>query len=138
MEQEKIRELIRAAFAARENAYCEYSHFAVGAALLAKDGEIYHGCNVENISYGATICAERNAFFQAVAKGKRDFKAIAIVGGLSDGDAVADYAYPCGMCLQVMSEFCKDDFLVIVAKSIGDYQSVTLKELLPKGFAGIR
>ncbi len=127
--------LIRAALAARENAYVPYSHYAVGAALLSDDGEIISGCNIENASYGATVCAERTAFFCAVGKGKRNFSAIAIAGGMA-GKLPEDYAYPCGICRQVMKEFCGDDFLILVAKSETAYEEYRLKELLPKSFGG--
>lgn len=127
--------LIRAALAERENAYVPYSHYAVGAALLCDDGEIVPGCNIENASFGATVCAERTAFFRAVGDGKRSFTAIAIVGG-TEGEQPKEYAYPCGICRQVMKEFCGDDFLIFVAKSETDYEEYRLKELLPKGFGG--
>ena len=127
--------LVKAAIKARNHAYVPYSHYQVGAALLAKDGTIYSGCNVENASYGATNCAERTAFFKAVSEGVRDFTAIAIVGGIS-GKAVTDFAYPCGICRQVMREFCESDFQIIVAKNEMDYRVMTLAELLPHGFGG--
>lgn len=127
-----MTQLITAAFKARENAYAPYSGYKVGAALLTCGGEIFTGCNVENASYGATVCAERTAFFSAVACGKKDFSAIVIVGGSSEGEP--DYAFPCGICRQVISEFCKDDFRIIVAKSPTDYKTFTLAELLPHSF----
>lgn len=128
-------ELIRRALKARENAYVPYSRYAVGAALLTGEGEIFTGCNVENASYGATNCAERTAFFKAVSEGKRRFTAIAVAGGL-EGQQPQDYAYPCGICRQVMQEFGGDDFRVIVAKSATDYKEYRLDELLPFGFGG--
>lgn len=128
------RELIRAAFAAREKAYTPYSGFQVGAALLAKDGTVYEGCNIENASYGATNCAERTAFFRAVFDGKREFSAIAVVGGKTGGEYVE--AWPCGICRQVMAEFCDmDTFEVIIAVSEEDYHVYTLKEILPHAFS---
>ncbi len=127
--------LVKAAIDVRNRAYVPYSHYQVGAALLAKDGRIYQGCNVENASYGATSCAERTAFFKAVSEGVREFKAIAIAGGLHRKE-ITDFAYPCGICRQVMQEFCKPDFQIIVAKSESDYQVMTLAELLPHGFGG--
>ncbi len=130
-----IRNLVKAAIDARHNAYVPYSHYQVGAALLAKDGTIYQGCNVENASYGATNCAERTAFFKAVSEGAHEFVAIAIAGGLK-GKSITDFAYPCGICRQVMQEFCGPDFQIIVAKSEADYQVMTLAELLPHGFGG--
>lgn len=127
--------LVKAAMDARNRAYAPYSHYQVGAALLAADGRIYQGCNVENASYGATNCAERTAFFKAVSEGACVFTAIAIAGGLQ-GKEIGEYAYPCGICRQVMREFCKPDFQIIVAKSEADYQIMTLNELLPHGFGG--
>ncbi|MCR4656904.1 MAG: cytidine deaminase [Lachnospiraceae bacterium] len=126
--------LIEEALNAREYAYVPYSHFKVGAALLTDDGVIYKGCNIENASYGATNCAERTAFFKAVSEGKHAFKAIAVVGG-REGEEIADYAFPCGICRQVMLEFCGSDFVVIVAKSVGDYKRYTLDEIIPCGFS---
>ena len=127
--------LIRAALEARKSAYVPYSHYAVGAALLTDAGEIVSGCNIENASFGATNCAERTAFFKAVSQGLKGFRAIAIAGGM-DGEAPAEYAYPCGICRQVMREFCRDDFQVIVAKSVEDFREYRLDELLPFGFGG--
>lgn len=128
----EITTLIRHAEGARENAYAPYSGYQVGAALLTKDGAIVQGCNVENASYGVTNCAERTAFFSAVSSGKRGFKAIAIVGGKGDS---LDLAYPCGVCRQVMMEFCNPKtFVIIVAKSENEYTLNTLEQLLPNGF----
>lgn len=127
------KELIRQAFAARENAYAPYSGFRVGAALLCGSGKIYKGCNIENAAYTPTNCGERTAFFKAVSEGERDFAAIAIVGG-KEGESVAPA--PCGVCLQVMAEFCKaEEFEVIMAKSEEDYTVKKLGELLPYGFS---
>ena len=120
---------------AMEYAYAPYSNFKVGAALLTESEKIYTGCNIENASYGATNCAERTAFFKAVSEGERTFTAIAIAGGTVGEDPV-EYAYPCGICRQVMQEFCTDDFVIYVVKNEQDYQSYTLKELLPYGFGG--
>ena len=127
--------LIHAALAARKTAYTPYSHYQVGAALLTEDGEIIPGCNVENASYGAACCAERTAVFKAVSEGKRRFQAIAIAGGL-EGEEPVDYAYPCGICRQVLNEFACEGFKVIVAKSAADYEEYSLNELLPHGFGG--
>ncbi|MBR4513315.1 MAG: cytidine deaminase [Lachnospiraceae bacterium] len=128
-------ELIKMAFEARKYAYAPYSHFKVGAALCAENGKIYTGCNVENASFGATMCAERTAVFKAVSRGERDFKAIAIVGGLTEEEReLSGYAYPCGMCRQVLSEFGKPDMKVIVARTAEDYKEFTLGELLPESF----
>ena len=130
-----VTELINCALEAREKSYAPYSGYAVGAALLTGSGKVYQGVNIENASYGATNCAERTAFFKAVSEGERSFKEIAIVGGLI-GEEPVDYAYPCGVCRQVMQEFADNDFIVIVAKSITDYQIYKLEELLPFGFGG--
>lgn len=127
-----MKELISAALEARKNSYSPYSGYSVGAAILCKDGSIFTGCNIENASYGATMCAERTALFTAVAAGHRAFEAIAIVGGKADE---ADLPYPCGICRQVMSEFCDKDFKVIVAKSTDDFEEHTLGSLLPYSFS---
>ena len=122
-----IELLAEKAIEAKEHAYVPYSHFRVGAALLTADGKIYTGCNIENAAYTPTNCAERTAFFKAVSEGERDFTAIAISG---DAD---DYLYPCGVCRQVMSEFCKaDTFQIILVKEDGTYKIFTLEELLPR------
>lgn len=135
MDNLPIKELIQTALDARKNAYAPYSHYQVGAALLSSDGTIYSGCNIENASYGATNCAERTTFFSAVSEGKRDFLAIAITGGL-EGEEISDYAVPCGICRQIMQEFCGDDFQVIVAKSTEDFRQYPFSEILPFGFDG--
>ncbi len=127
--------LIQAALDARATAYAPYSHYTVGAALLTAEGEIYTGGNIENASYGASNCAERTAVFKAVSEGRRRFLAIVIAGGM-EGCEPTDYAYPCGICRQVMKEFAGRDFRVIVAKSLTDYQEYGLEELLPHGFGG--
>ena len=119
---------------ARNNSFCKYSGFAVGAALLCSDGTIYTGCNIENISYSLTNCAERTSIFKAVSEGKKDFTAIAIVGAVKSEDPLKEACFPCGACLQVMSEFCGDDFRVIVAVSPSDYRVYSLSELLPFSF----
>lgn len=132
---EKIRtELINAAIGARKNSYAPYSGYRVGAALLCSDGSIVTGCNVENASYGGTNCAERTAVFKAVSEGKRSFSAIAIAGG-KDPDKANDYAYPCGICRQVLREFCNPgDFSVIVCRNESDFREMTLEQLLPESF----
>ena len=135
MDNLPIKELIQTALDARKNAYAPYSHYQVGAALLSSDGTIYSGCNIENASYGATNCAERTAFFSAVSEGKRDFLAIAITGGL-EGEEISDYVVPCGICRQIMQEFCGDDFQVIVAKSTENFRQYPFSEILPFGFDG--
>lgn len=132
MTKEAIKDLIVAAMDARNNSYCPYSGYAVGAALLTSE-RIYKGCNIENSSYGATNCAERTAIFKAVSEGIKDFKAIAVVGA-PKGEEIRDYAFPCGICRQVMAEFCDMDFNVIVAISIDNYKIYKLSELLPEAF----
>lgn len=117
----------------RRRSYAPYSHFTVGAALLGNSGKIYTGCNVENASYTPTNCAERTAFFKAVSEGERNFTAIAIAGG-KEGKVPSDYCAPCGVCRQVMKEFCKDEFEIFLVKSEKEIKKFTLKELLPEGF----
>lgn len=117
---------------ARRFSYSPYSRFRVGAALLCSDGNVYTGCNIENRAYGPTNCAERTAFFKAVSEGKRGFEAIAIVGGEED-ELV--WCYPCGVCRQVMAEFCDgDNFRIICGKSPDEFRIFTLNELLPEMF----
>jgi len=126
------RELLSKAIEARERSYCPYSNISVGAALLTKSGKIYLGQNIENASFSPTVCAERVAFFKAISEGERDFSAIAIAGGKKGEPSRADFP-PCGVCRQVMSEFCDADFRVI----FGNGEKITeraLKEILPDGF----
>lgn len=125
-------ELFNFAKSSMKNSYAPYSHFTVGAALLCSNGDIFTGCNVENASYSATCCAERNALFSAVAAGNKDFTAIMIIGGL-DGE-ITDYVFPCGICRQVLSEFCNPDFKILVAKGKENIKEFTLKDLLPHSF----
>lgn len=127
-------ELVNLAIEAREHAYVPYSGFAVGAALLTKEGKVYQGCNIENSAFGPTNCAERTAFFTAVYQGERDFEAIAIVGG-REGQPVSDLCAPCGVCRQVMREFCKNDFKIYLSKGDGDVLTYTLSDLLPLSFS---
>lgn len=108
-------ELIKKAAQARENAYAEYSGFKVGAALLCSDGEIYTGCNIENKSFSLTNCAERTAIFKAVCDGKKDFTAIAVIGAVKSENCMENQCFPCGACLQVISEFCSGDFKIILS-----------------------
>lgn len=130
------QQLIKMALEARENAYAPYSHFAVGAALLTKEGQVYTGCNIENASYGATNCAERTAIFKAVSEGTKEFVKIAIVGG-KVGEEITEFAYPCGVCRQVMAEFCDvKKMTVLIAKSENEFVEKTLDELLPMSFGG--
>ena len=134
METVVIQELIAEAFAARERSYSPYSHFQVGAALLGENGKVYRGCNIENAAYSPSNCAERTAFFKAVSEGVRSFRAIAIVGGKADAEEF-EYCAPCGVCRQVMREFCDpESFQIILAKSQDEYQIYTLERLLPCGF----
>ncbi len=130
----KVKELIRMAIAAREKSYCPYSGFAVGAALQAKDGSIFTGCNIENAAFTPTCCAERVAFFKAVSKGTTDFACIALAGG--ERGKELQRTVPCGVCLQVMQEFCQpEEFEVVIALSEEEYEIKLLSELYPFGFA---
>ena len=129
----EAEELIKAAMEAKEHAYVPYSHFRVGAALLTKSGKVYQGCNIENAGYSPTNCAERTAFFKAVSEGVKEFDAICIVGG--KGGVVTEYAPPCGVCRQVMMEFCDPEtFQIILAVDKERYEIYTLEELMPLGF----
>ena len=133
MKKEQIYVLIDTAIEQLSYSYAPYSHYKVGAALLADNGEVYTGCNIENASYSVTNCAERTAFFKAVSEGVRTFQAICIVGGM-DGE-LTEYAPPCGVCRQVMMEFCDPErFEIILATGREDYRSYKLAELLPLGF----
>ena len=127
-------ELLKTAIEARENAYVPYSHYAVGAALLAKSGKVYRGCNVENAAYGPTNCAERTAFFTAVCAGEREFEALAICGGPA-GKPVSELCAPCGVCRQVIREFCPDDFPIVLTTDGTKLYETTLAELLPLSFS---
>ena len=130
MTGEKLLEL---AIQAMEKAYAPYSGFKVGAALLCADGTVYQGCNIENASYSPTNCAERTTFFKAIYDGHRDLAAIAVCGG-KDGE-ITGYFPPCGVCRQVMREFCQDDFIIYMAGPDGQYEKLTLAELLPHSFS---
>lgn len=133
MEKEQIGKMIETAAAQLAFSYTPYSHYKVGAALLAKNGKIYTGCNIENAGLSATNCAERTAIFKAVSEGCQEFQAICIIGG-PDG-VVTEYAPPCGVCRQVMMEFCDPGtFQIILAKDKEQYDIYTLKDLLPLGF----
>lgn len=126
-------DLVRLAIEAMPYAYAPYSRFRVGAALLCADGKVYQGCNIENAAYTPGNCAERTAFFKAVSEGQREFEAICIVGG-QDG-VLSGYTAPCGVCRQVMMEFCDPDrFQIILATGTDHYDIFTLRELLPQGF----
>ena len=124
-------ELLKLAIKAREMAYAPYSGFKVGAALLAKSGKVYLGCNVENASYTPTNCAERTAFFKAVSEGEREFEKIAIVGGM--GNNLSDACPPCGVCRQVIAEFCDGDFVIVlgIEEKVLEYK---FSEILPLAF----
>lgn len=126
------KDLFNKAKESMTNSYSPYSNYNVGAALLCKNGNIYKGCNVENASYSATNCAERTALFSAVANGEKDFEAICIVGG-KNGE-INDYAMPCGVCRQVLSEFCNAELKIYVGINENDIKEFTLGELLPYSF----
>ena len=133
MDKKQVEEMIDLAIRQMEFSYVPYSHFHVGAALLSRRGKIYTGCNIENAAYTPTNCAERTAFFKAVSEGVKEFDAICVVGG-KEG-ILTEYASPCGVCRQVMMEFCDPDtFQVILAVSREKYEIFPLKELLPMGF----
>ena len=130
----KFDRLISEALRIRRAAYAPYSHFQVGAALLTRDGKIYTGCNIENAAYTPSNCAERTAFFKAVSEGERAFEAIAIAGGAKNAKMLS-VCPPCGVCRQVMMEFCDPEtFQVVLVQSETEYQIYRLKELLPLGF----
>ncbi|MBR5438130.1 MAG: cytidine deaminase [Clostridia bacterium] len=129
----KDTELIAIAKKAAENAYAPYSEFTVGAALLCENGRVYTGCNIENAAYGPTNCAERTAFFKAVSEGERSFSAIAVVGGRNLD--FKDFFTPCGVCRQVMAEFCDENFRVLIGKNTEEYLDLTLADILPYGFS---
>ncbi|MDY3730682.1 MAG: cytidine deaminase [Candidatus Choladocola sp.] len=128
-----VKELIRFAYEAQSRSYSPYSGFATGAALEADNGRIFLGCNIENAAYSPTNCAERTAFFKAVSEGVRTFSRIAIVGNYPGREG--DYCAPCGVCRQVMAEFCNPEtFQVILARSPEEYRVYLLKDLLPVNF----
>lgn len=126
------KELCRLAVKSMEKSYSPYSGYCVGAALLTDGGKVYTGCNIENAAFSPTVCAERTAFFKAVSDGERDFTAIAVAGGKN---GIIEGAFPpCGVCRQVMSEFCKPDFKVLLVTGKDSYEEYTLKEILPLAF----
>lgn len=133
MEKILIEKLIKKAIEMLNFSYAPYSNFHVGAALLTSEGEIYTGCNIENAAYGPSNCAERTAIFKAVSEGKKNFEAIAIVGGKNG--KIEDFCPPCGVCRQVLAEFCKKNFEIILAKSTDKYKIMTLEQLLPESFS---
>lgn len=133
MDKELVQKMIALATEQLNYSYAPYSNFKVGAALLTKAGKLYTGCNIENAAYTPTNCAERTAFFKAVSEGEREFQAICIMGG-KDG-VLTEYAAPCGVCRQVMMEFCNPEtFQIILATGREQYEIFTLKEMLPLGF----
>ncbi len=129
------KELCALAIKAMDNSYSPYSDYRVGAALLTESGKVYTGCNIENSAFSPTCCAERTAIFKAVSEGERKFEKIAIAGG-KNGEPLNDTISPCGVCRQVMAEFCKPDFKVLLVKSENEYTETTLAELLPLAFSG--
>lgn len=137
MTKEEILALIKEAYEAQKKSYSPYSGFCVGAALLTEDNKVYRGCNIENAAYSPTNCAERTAFFKAVSEGERDFVAIAIVGNMKDAvPDIEEFVSPCGVCRQVMAEFCNpEEFKIILANRPDNYRVYTLLELLPLGFS---
>ncbi len=126
------KELVLKAIDAMKNSYSPYSDFKVGAALLTENGKVYTGCNIENVAFGPSICAERVAFFKAISEGEKNFSKIAVVGG-KDG-IISSSTPPCGVCRQVMREFCNDDFEILIVKESENYDKVLLKDLLPNSF----
>lgn len=131
-------ELIKTATEMTKRSYVPYSHFHVGAALLDTNGKVWTGCNIENAAYGPSNCAERTAVFKAVSEGAREFEAIAVVGGPEDENGkvqIQDFCPPCGVCRQVLSEFCDRDFKIILANGKGEQKVFTLAELLPESFS---
>ena len=130
-----VKDIIRETVKARDKSYSPYSGFKVGACLKSKDGRIFTGCNIENAAYTPSNCAERTAFFKAVSEGIKDFESIAIVGGY---DVIKDYCPPCGVCRQVMMEFCNPkSFKIILAKSENDYKEMLLADMFPMGFGAM-
>lgn len=131
-----IERLVQLAIQARIHSYAPYSRFYVGAALLAEDGTVYTGCNIESAAFSPSNCAERTAFFKAVSEGKRQFQAIAVAGGSEPLGATAleRAVTPCGVCRQVMAEFCQPTFQIIAVRSEKDYRIFSLQELLPQSF----
>ncbi len=131
-------DLVKTAIEMTNRSYVPYSHFHVGAALLDKNGKVWTGCNIENATFGATNCAERTAIFKAVSEGIKDFEAIAVAGGPEDSNGkpvLDDFCPPCGICRQVLAEFCNRDFKVILANGKGEQKVFTLAELLPESFS---
>lgn len=126
------KELVLLAIEAMKNSYSPYSNYKVGAALLTKDNKVYKGCNIENVAFGPTVCAERVAFLKALSDGEREFSKIAVVGG-KNGEVTGAFP-PCGVCRQVMREFCSDDFEILIVKENNSFDKILLKDLLPYSF----
>ena len=133
MEKILIEKLIKKAIEMLNFSYAPYSNFHVGAALLTSEGKIYTGCNIENAAYGPSNCAERTAIFKAVSEGKKEFEAIAVVGGKNG--KIENFCPPCGVCRQVLAEFCKKDFEIVLAKSTNEYTIMTLEQILTESFS---
>ena len=126
------KELVIEAINAMKNSYSPYSDFKVGAALLTENNKVYTGCNIENVAFGPSICAERVAFFKAISEGEKSFSKIAVVGGKNG--VITSPTPPCGVCRQVMREFCNDDFEILIVRENENYDKVLLKDLLPQSF----
>ena len=126
------KELVIEAINAMKNSYSPYSNFKVGAALLTANGKVYTGCNIENVAFGPSICAERVAFFKAISEDEKNFSKIAVVGGKNG--IISSATPPCGVCRQVMREFCSDDFEILIVRENENYDKVLLKDLLPQSF----
>lgn len=126
------KELVLKAIESMKNSYSPYSNFRVGASLLTESGKVYTGCNIENVAFGPTVCAERVAFFKAISEGEKNFSKIAVVGG-KDG-IISSSTPPCGVCRQVMREFCNDNFEILIVRENKNYEKVLLKDLLPNSF----
>lgn len=131
-----INKLCALAIDARKMSYAPYSNYAVGAALLSKSGKVFTGCNIENSAFSSTVCAERTAFFKAISEGETEFERIAIAAGNVNSEKLNASVTPCGVCRQVMREFCKDDFEIICVADTESFKKYTLKELLPNAFSG--
>ncbi len=126
------KELVLKAIDSMKNSYSPYSEFKVGAALLTESGKVFTGCNIENVAFGPTVCAERVAFFKAISEGEKSFSKIAVVGGKNG--VISSPTPPCGVCRQVMREFCNDDFEILIVSENENYDKVLLKDLLPQSF----
>ncbi|MBQ6936706.1 MAG: cytidine deaminase [Clostridia bacterium] len=126
------KELVLKAIESMKNSYSPYSNFKVGAALLTESGKVYTGCNIENVAFGPSICAERVAFFKAISENENNFSKIAVAGGKNG--IISSSTPPCGVCRQVMREFCNDDFEILIVRENSEYDKVLLKDLLPHSF----